>query len=236
MNAFPALSTVLLNNWVLRFANGYSKRANSVNPLTPCSDDETLTIDNCELIYTQQNLPTVFKITDSEYGLKIDHLLNSRGYRAEARTNVLMKHLNTLPKTNTATDVTISKTFTDEWFHAFTQMNKVSNKNKNTLHQMFQVTIPKTYFASLQKNGEIIAVGLGVAQGEYIGMYDIVVKEHERRNGFAKQIMNGLMQSAKADGVLYTYLQVVDANEPAKALYQNLGYIHQYSYWYRVNH
>jgi len=35
MNALPALSTVFLNGWILRFSNGYTRRANSVNPIYP---------------------------------------------------------------------------------------------------------------------------------------------------------------------------------------------------------
>jgi hypothetical protein len=33
MNAWPSIQTVLLDGWILRMSNGYTKRANSVNPL-----------------------------------------------------------------------------------------------------------------------------------------------------------------------------------------------------------
>ena len=39
MNAFPALSTVLVNGWILRFSDGYARRANSVNLIYDCSID-----------------------------------------------------------------------------------------------------------------------------------------------------------------------------------------------------
>jgi ribosomal protein S18 acetylase RimI-like enzyme len=46
--------------------------------------------------------------------------------------------------------------------------------------------------------------------------------------------MNSLTYEASKGGCTCSYLQVVDANEPAKRLYDKLGYKKLYSYWYRI--
>jgi hypothetical protein len=79
MNAHPALKTALYDGWVLRFSNGYTKRANSVNPIYPSALPFEEKIEHCENAYHRQNLPVVFKLT-SELAGTLDSLLENRGY------------------------------------------------------------------------------------------------------------------------------------------------------------
>ena len=50
-NAWPSLQTLLLDGWVVRFANGYTRRANSVNPLYPSEQAADAKIQACEQFY-----------------------------------------------------------------------------------------------------------------------------------------------------------------------------------------
>lgn len=63
LNNWQPLSTLLYDGWVLRFADGYTKRANSVNPIHYSTLDLNEKIDVCEKIYLNNNMPTIFKIT-----------------------------------------------------------------------------------------------------------------------------------------------------------------------------
>lgn len=235
MNAFPALSTVLVNGWILRFSNGYAKRANSVNPIYNCSIDTAENIEICEKLYNDKHLDTVFKLTESEDSFMIDEILKKRGYAYEAKTNIMLRNIQAYQITDAEKHgVVIYNELRDEWFEAFVSMNKVSEKNAITLKKMLQGLIANAYYACIIDNGQVEAVGLGVAERGYIGMYDICVREDQRRKGLGAKIMKSLIYKGSEMGCNYSYLQVVDANEGAKILYDKLGYEKQYSYWYRV--
>jgi ribosomal protein S18 acetylase RimI-like enzyme len=235
MNALPALSTILVNGWVLRFANGYSKRANSVNPIYPCSIEVERNIEVCDELFKRNGLGTVFKLTETEDAYRIDEILSRDGYSNEARTNIMLKSIGEFQITEEEKkDVFIYRKFRDDWFEAFVHMNKVGPQHRATLQKMLQSIIPDTYYGCIVENDKIVAVGLGVAERGYVGMYDICVDEEKRRTGLGTKIMKNLIHAASKEGCIYSYLQVVDANDGAKLLYDKLGYEKQYSYWYRV--
>src|SRR5215218_6901394 len=88
INAWPSLDMIVYDGWLLRFANGYSRRANSVNPLYPSMLDVNEKISCCEQIYEGRGLPIVFKLTDAAQPDGLGAALARRGYVEEARTSV----------------------------------------------------------------------------------------------------------------------------------------------------
>ena len=63
MNAWPALQVVLYDGWVLRFAGGYTRRANSINPLYASGQDVEEKVQHCERLYRSKGLSVIFKMT-----------------------------------------------------------------------------------------------------------------------------------------------------------------------------
>ncbi|MDY8022034.1 hypothetical protein [Paenibacillus polymyxa] len=88
LNHWQPLSTLLYDGWVLRFADGYTKRANSINPIhySTCNLNEK--IEECEKIYSAVNLPTTYKITPFVHPINIDGTLEEKGYSLIDTTNV----------------------------------------------------------------------------------------------------------------------------------------------------
>ena len=79
LKGWPALHEIWLDGWLLRFAEGHTRRANSINPLRQGSRDLRNKIADCEAAYRAQGLSAIFRIsTLAERGL--DEMLRALGY------------------------------------------------------------------------------------------------------------------------------------------------------------
>jgi N-acetylglutamate synthase len=234
LNAWPALQTMHADGWILRFANGYTKRANSVNPLYPSPKEAAAKVQFCERTYRARNLPVVFKMTSAAQPENLDGLLAERGYRVDSPTSVQTMELASLD-TPSASDAELNSTLTDEWIDAFCRLSETSEQRKPTLRQMLLNIIPLKSFAAVRRADEIVACGLGVCQGDYIGFFDIVTAKPYRNQGIGKRLMQGLLAWGNQSGARHAYLQVMLDNPPALHLYDQLGFKQVYHYWYRIN-
>lgn len=233
LNHWQPLSTSLYDGWVLRFANGYSKRANSVQPIYPTTVDVHEKIRTCENIYTLNQLNTVFKITPFVQPGELDQLLQDKGYVVVDRTLVQLRDLDDL-KAPEPVDIHIDEQLTDEWLNHFCGLNAVSEEFRGTMTQMLSNTRAKTGFITLSVDGVVAACGLGVVERGVIGLHDIITDPAYRNRGLAEQMIMHLLHWGKGCGAVSSYLQVVEDNAPARRLYEKLGYAAAYSYWYRV--
>jgi hypothetical protein len=93
MNAWPALQTILYDGWVLRLSRGYTKRANSINPIYSSTTDIEEKIKYCEMLYGANGLPTVYKLTPVCYPEDLDQILESKGYAKVDETALRILHI-----------------------------------------------------------------------------------------------------------------------------------------------
>jgi GNAT superfamily N-acetyltransferase len=233
MNAWPALRTFLYDGWVVRFGGGYTRRANSVNPIYPSSIDANKKIHICYQLYSSQGLRTVFKLTREVYPLDLDSVLDRNGYAPEAETSVQIMPLEALAIKDYG-PVRIVTYMDENWIEAFFRMTGAAVEHKVTLRSMLkQIATPKC-LAYIKVDDQIVACGLGVFEQNMIGLFDIVVAKGFRGKGHAKRIVNGILLWAKKEGASQAYLQVMVENKTALALYGKLGFAENYRYWYRV--
>jgi ribosomal protein S18 acetylase RimI-like enzyme len=213
------------------FSNGYTKRANSSNPLYGgvLAVDEK--IDACEKLYSDRHLDTVFKLTAASYPAGLDRILSARGYVLEPGCAVQTLDLqNGIAKLDDP-EITLSSDVSNEWLSAFCQMSDLDQRKKETAEQMLLNIVPQKRLESISDDEKgIIACGIAVLQGDYVGMFDIVTDKDFRRRGNGRQLVSSLLQWAKENGARRAYLQVTSDNEEALSLYSALGFIEAYRY------
>lgn len=230
MNAHPSLNTVYYDGWYLRFAGGYTNRANSVNMLNPSTLSDTDKIRYCEKLYTCQNLPTVFKITP--LSLNLDITLAESGYSIVTKTNIMVMDI---PQTITdRLSSVVTSSIDENWQSNYFHLTGLSDSLIPWAKRIHSNIINQTLCATLSFNNKIVACGLCVIENDYAGLYDIVVSTQHRRKGYGQDICSSLLRKATKYGAKKAYLQVVDDNTNAIDLYKKLGFTDKYQYWYRV--
>jgi ribosomal protein S18 acetylase RimI-like enzyme len=244
LSAWPALQTVFVDGWVVRFSNGFGRRANSVNPLFYSMRSFEQNLAECEALYAHRNQRVVFKISPAVQPPGLDDLLAQRGYALEAPTSVQTLPFETqaqVPAAEVSTGPGASaiwsgaESLTDEWLNAVVSLTAVPERHQATLRQMLAGLVPPACFASLSAGGQVAACGLGVLHGGWLGLFDIVTHPQQRSQGYAQRLIRQLLAWGQTRGAQGAYLQVMLNNPPALALYQRLGFKEAYRYWYRVN-
>ncbi|MFX3650661.1 MAG: GNAT family N-acetyltransferase [Paenibacillus sp.] len=233
LNHWQPLSTLLYDGWVLRFAKGYTKRANSIQPIYYSTLDVHEKIEECERIYASNQLSTIFKITPFIQPDHLDQLLQDKGYSVVDLTRIQTRSLEYI-KEPVHQAVQIDEQLTTTWLDHFCRLNKVNDLQRETTELMLNNIHTKAGFISLLIDGQVVACGFGVIERGYIGLFDIITDANFRNRGLAEQMILHLLHWAKKQGATSSYLQVVANNAPALKLYAKLGYSEIYSYWYRV--
>ncbi len=232
LKAWPSLSIATRDHWQARFADGFSRRSNSVNPL---SADATLTdadIIYFEDAYRARNLPLIFRVP-TLLNADIDLVLARSGLVPEGECCVLHGALDTF-SARPDSAVHIHDAPTREWFDAVHAAQERAGNQRATYEAIINAVALATGFAMLRDNGKPVALAYGAIDGDLLCIESVVTGPAHRGKGYAKRLMTSLLQWAKARGAATVCLQVEATNGPALALYKNLGINGElYRYHYR---
>lgn len=241
INALPAIHTLLLDGWILRMAGGYTRRANSIQPLDAGSLPVEQKIQACESVYRRQGLKVVFKLTPASAPAELDALLDSAGYRFEAPTSLQVLDLaagycagEARGAEHLSGEICCFAKLEEAWLQAFFRMNQTAEETRSKVTQLLGMIVPETCFIGVRRAGEIVGCGLGVCEAGFVGLYDIVTDERFRRQGIGRKVVASLLDWGQTRAAHTAYLQVMEGNQPALNLYAGLGFREIYRYWYRV--
>ena len=99
VNAWPSFESQIAEGWLIRFAKGYSKRANAATPISPGAALDDRLIDHVVAQFAAQGLRPTFRLTSLE-APGADDLLAARGFVEIEPSFGMMAELDDAPETS----------------------------------------------------------------------------------------------------------------------------------------
>jgi GNAT superfamily N-acetyltransferase len=229
LNSSAPPGQLLYDGWLLRFMPGKAKRARSVNAVYASRLPLDTKIAHCEHAYGAARLPALFRITPFCEPPELDAELERRGYGRFDSTAV--ESADIVPgrfPSGAAMPMNLGA-----WVEAVGDL-RGSPAEHRAAHRVRLESMGLTLRAvAVEEQGRVVATGLTMIEGDCAGLFDIVTHDGARRRGHARSVVASLMQVAWELGARSAYLQVDQANEPARRLYRQFGFAERYQYWYR---
>lgn len=232
VNAWPAPTTLVVDQWVVRFANGYSGRANSASSLREGGDMDETTLAFVEGLYRQAGLPPRIRFTPL-VAESARRRFAERGYRIETASFGMVAELDPGLHQSIPDMVTTAQA-DDAWIDGVCAHQTGAKRNREHLAAIVSGVRVPAAFATLLHEGRPAAYAMSVAERGMAEIGAVIVDEALRGKGLGKQMMLGLMGWAAEQGCSQAYLQVDQSNGLAFEMYKRLGFRTVYAYETRI--
>lgn len=231
---WPAAHSTELDGWLIRRNAGVTMRANSVLPAS-APFDLGKALDYVENLYAAHQIAPTFQVGPAAQPGDLDDYLAARGYELHTPTLVMCAEvtdvLAKLPAPATA--VNISSAPDDDWMDLWWAIDGRGGSVAQAAARQI-LNRGRALYAVIPSGRPVQAIGRLALVDDWAGIYCLAVDPAHRRQGLAQTIIHGLLQKATTLGAKHVWLQVVEANTPARTLYDNLGFQTVSRYHYRV--
>jgi GNAT superfamily N-acetyltransferase len=244
VDGWPPIDREQLGGWLLRAAAGFTGRANSVLPLGDPGMAVSDAVDRCETWYDERGLrhlfalfgPAGFAADDDPLGRE----LLGRDYEPFNNALVLTAAVAALPPEaphDSGARVRLESSPSQPWWDTWAAWDaRVAPADEANVAAAVARTVmtssPDQLFASLEREGAVIGVARVAFAHAWAGAFALHVAPDHRRTGVAMQLMGALADASRARGIPSMYLQVTEANSPARGLYERIGFSVHHEYLY----
>lgn len=226
-----------LGDWLLRAAEGFTGRANSVLPL----GDPGLPLDEALAAVTQwyraRGLPPMIAVPEpleaDPLGRALDNQLSQRLWLTRPGPAFVM--LADLPlgvhADPAGREVRVSDEPDDAWAARYHYRGQ---DHLPPVARKVLTSAEDQSFVSIRSGDDVLAIArVSIADG-WAGLTAVEVNPACRRQGLGVAITAAACQEAELRGISHVFLQVEVDNAPAQALYKRLGFRYSHRYHYRV--
>jgi len=232
LKAWPGIEVEWDGQWVRRAANGYTKRANSVQSLDRGDDaNAEARISAAASWFEDRGLTPVFRVTPLAVPATVRALDEAGWDSVDHSFLVAMPLCEVEPDPRARLFNPLDMVF----IGAQRRLQGYSDATVDKLRALLRVmTVPAKGVVVFSGDGEPVASGLMAIADGIVITGNVVTLPGHRRQGYAAAMMRTGLSWAREAGATIAALNVAAENTPARALYAGLGYRRQYDYRYRV--
>lgn len=225
-----------LDGWLVRLSPGKAKRARCVNAVAAGVRPAEDKLRDCEAIFREAGLPFFVRVTPFTAPPSLDDTLAARGFARIDDTRVMVRPDLTALDAPALPDGITEGMASPEAYALAVGGLRGSPADHIEAHAQRLSLSPVPYVGLLwQRQGRVVACGQFAREGDLVGLYDVFTAPEARGAGLARRLCARLLAQARAEGARSAYLQVDAVNEPARAVYRQLGFADGYAYHYRCD-
>ena len=227
----------MVDGWRLRYSPGVeARRSNSVLPVgTGHTEVPEARLALVERFYDTRGLPTRYQVSPAAAPSDLDSLLAERGYVSEAPVDVQTAGIDDVLRGTgeSSPGVRLTHVPDDAWLALWTDLFQ-RGAPAIAKERILDRIAPTTGFVLLERNGGPVAVGYGVVERGWLGIFSMGTAAEARRQGAATAVLHALARWGAGLDATECYLQVEAGNEAAHRLYERSGFRTLYTYHYRT--
>ncbi|PZS31866.1 MAG: GNAT family N-acetyltransferase [Pseudonocardiales bacterium] len=234
-----APDTARLGDWLLRAAEGWTGRGNSVLPLGEPDRPMDEALGAVREWYAERGLPARFQVPLPLCG-GLDAALAMRGWRAYNPTLVRIatveRVLQRLGDPGGLPPATLEEAPTAAWLAAY---HYRGSEGPPPIAAAVMTAADNPVFASVVVDDDVAGIARAVVDYDtdglgWCGITALETAPAWRRRGIGRQLMRGVLRWAVRGGAALIYLQVMEDNAAAHAMYDQLGFVTSHRYHYRT--
>ena len=226
---WPPLETEPLGEWMLRAADGFTGRANSVAVHGDPGVDLPHAIERIRAYYTTRGLPPKAQVIA---GSRWETALVRAGWSGTGGTHdhaivevADLRDAITYAR-EPAAEVHVTAEAADDWLALY---SRAATATPDAARAVLEGP-PTVGFIRI---GEpLAAIGRVVVTGEWAGMSGVEVAPESRRQGLGRKVVDASLHWAVQRGADKAYLQTMRHNAPALELYARYGFEEHHTYRY----
>lgn len=231
VNAWPSFEVEVADGWLLRFAESYSKRANSATAMVPDAALDPALAKHIIACFEARGIMPCFRLTGLE-AAGTEGVLEALGYVDYDPSVGMVAAIGDGYERDPAVKITAAAK--PAWIASAATSYGGDKGNAAILGRIVRQIREPAAFATLSMDGDDVAWGLAVAERGFVGLYDIVVAPRLRGLGLGRRLVTSLLAWGEEQGATRAYLQVRETNDVASGLYESLGFEIAYRYRHRL--